>query len=413
VITFPQEFSASAEARVEAERLKASRDFDQYRSGMKPRPPRQASSGPRVGPTRRAWTDEETDLHEYIRRVFLAFAREALKLGDHGRWTVNQIRAESVEFLRRFSIEAYYERGFEKSGRPLSEMTSHYDGSLLPEVKRTFQESPEWQEFETALLAVAEQQAAAEQFERKGEPGTVVHFHELPPPFQDRFEAAKAKAELEYATRAESFPNHPQIANSALHLSVLIHRVFFAFCAEARSACRAGKWSVGTVSQAVDLAWPRICDFYCVREQGGWTEEQGTRNRALLWRTVTDDPQWKRHLSEVAQLATAVPTEEVPQKAVDLQRSDEVPQTPVPSQREIESGDLRPIWKWRHGSQRSSRGSHLMGTGVRNGRMCARRWTQKKSRFQRSGAAKSLPTPAGRIASKGLWPSKPSNIDLN
>jgi hypothetical protein len=39
-------------------------------------------------------------------------------------------------------------------------MVSHWDGSLGPDVQRTFEESIEWHEFEEELLAVAERQAA-------------------------------------------------------------------------------------------------------------------------------------------------------------------------------------------------------------------------------------------------------------
>ena len=126
---------------------------------------------------------------------------------------------------------------------------------------------------------------------------------ELPPRFQKAFEAAKAKAELEYATRAERFPHHPQFADASLHRLILIQKVFFALCTQARNACREGDWTVAGASRAIDAAWPFICDSYFVRERGACSEEDRSRFRVALWRTITDDHQWKQHLSDLAALA--------------------------------------------------------------------------------------------------------------
>jgi hypothetical protein len=101
-------------------------------------------------------TDEE-NFRKYVLRVFLVFAKEACKLGAHGSWTMDRVRAETDEFLRLFTIQAYYEDGHDKQGRELPKMISHMDGSILPEVKRKFRSSAEWQQFEGELLAVAEQ----------------------------------------------------------------------------------------------------------------------------------------------------------------------------------------------------------------------------------------------------------------
>ena len=126
---------------------------------------------------------------------------------------------------------------------------------------------------------------------------------ELPQPFQDAFVAAQARAELELATRTERFPNHPNLAQSALHPLLLIHKVFFAYCAEARNACRHGKWTAGQVSLAVGTAWPEICDFYAVRENGVATEERKVALRTGIWASLSLDARWKNHLSELAALA--------------------------------------------------------------------------------------------------------------
>jgi len=93
---YPQEFSVQARARIEAERLKASRDLEKYRSQPETRPQRRHTSGP-YG---KLWTEYEEDLHEYILRTFLAFALQACELGSHGTWAVDRIRAESLSKCR-------------------------------------------------------------------------------------------------------------------------------------------------------------------------------------------------------------------------------------------------------------------------------------------------------------------------
>jgi hypothetical protein len=126
----------------------------------------------------------------------------------------------------------------------------------------------------------------------------------LPAAMQAAFEIAKANAELGYSTRAEQFPHHPDIAADPLHRTLLVQRVFFAYCAQARAACRAGHWTTAQVSHAVGLAWPLICDSYFEREIGVLSDEARSGLRVTTWRTITDDPQWKQHLSDLVQLAT-------------------------------------------------------------------------------------------------------------
>jgi hypothetical protein len=104
---------------------------------------------------------------------------------------------------------------------------------------------------------------------------------------------------LEYATRAERFPNQHQFGNDPLHVLVLIQNVFFAFCTQARNAYREGVWTIAQASHAIDHAWPFICDFYFVREHGLSSEDAKSSFRVNLWRTVTDDARWKQLLSEL------------------------------------------------------------------------------------------------------------------
>ncbi len=145
---YPREFSSQARALVEAEKLKARRQFVEDR-------------------TQTPWSKhvpsamDEKNFQRYILQVFLVFGHEACKLGEQRLWNVERIRAEVDEFLRRFTIHVYYADGHDKHGRKLPEMVSHLNGSLLPEVRREFEKSDEWRKFEEDLLAVAEQLAQA------------------------------------------------------------------------------------------------------------------------------------------------------------------------------------------------------------------------------------------------------------
>src|SRR4029450_13119734 len=143
---YPSEFSHAARARIEAERIKGVREFEELRSMKNP-----------DGWTFRKW--DQVAFYVYVMRAFLAFGREACRLAASGTWAVDQARSESEEFLRTFTIHAYYENGRYRSGSPFPKMTSEWDGSLLEEVERSFRKTEEWREFETELLTVAERQA--------------------------------------------------------------------------------------------------------------------------------------------------------------------------------------------------------------------------------------------------------------
>lgn len=143
---YPQEFSPQARARVEAEQLKARQEFVAAKSE---RPPVE-------------WTTYRWDLmafYAYVLRVFLAFAREACEQGSQRPWTVDRVRSESEDFLRRFANQAHHEDGRDRTGKAFPEVTSNLSGGLLSSVARGLRERPEWHEFEAALLAVAERQA--------------------------------------------------------------------------------------------------------------------------------------------------------------------------------------------------------------------------------------------------------------
>jgi hypothetical protein len=89
----------------------------------------------------------------------------------------------------------------------------------------------------------------------------------------------------------------------AMRFPVLIQKVFFAYCTQARNACRERVWTLAQVGPAVDAAWLWIFDSYFSRERGAVSETQKSAMRAAFWNTVADDQRWKQHLTELAALA--------------------------------------------------------------------------------------------------------------
>jgi hypothetical protein len=147
-VDFPREFSGQARASVEAEQLKANRALAQSRAQKPP----ESWKG-----STREWDLQE--FYHYILRVFLAFAREACGLAKEGTWTLGRVRPEADEFLRRFTIEAYYEKGRDRFGT--FQGMIEWRGILRPDVEQMLHRSDEWRQFEDDLLAVAEQVASS------------------------------------------------------------------------------------------------------------------------------------------------------------------------------------------------------------------------------------------------------------
>src|SRR6202040_1629360 len=62
---------------------------------------------------------------------------------------------ECRKFLRLLTIDVYFEKGYNKKGGRLLEMTSNWDGSILPRVAQEFEKTPEWRQYQDALLEMA------------------------------------------------------------------------------------------------------------------------------------------------------------------------------------------------------------------------------------------------------------------
>lgn len=130
-----------------------------------------------------------------------------------------------------------------------------------------------------------------------------VAFPPLPSTFQDQFEAARTKAELDDTTDRK----HPHPMVQALRFPVLIQKVFFAYCTQARNAFREGNWTLAQVGPAVNAAWLWIFDSYFNREREAVSETQQSTMRAAFWNTVADDQRWEQHLTELDAVVNGAP----------------------------------------------------------------------------------------------------------
>jgi hypothetical protein len=145
----------------------------------------------------------------------------------------------------------------------------------------------------------------------------LTHLPELPPKFQNAFEAAKANAELEQAKLARS-PHQPLYEIGRIKL---IQDVFFAYCTQARAACRPGNITVAQARQAAEAALHSISDLYFDRDHGTLSNDAKLTFRGHFTQGVTNDPQWHQHLLELAELAedsAKEPTETASQRSGSL-----------------------------------------------------------------------------------------------
>lgn len=136
---YPREFPQESRDQVLAQVLRGARKFESDKQ--------------------RAGSSVLAHLLEYILSVFITFVREAAELVRHGVWTTDRMNSESREFLRQFAIKARHEKGYDRSGYRLEELVSNWDGSLLPDARRAFEQFPQWQEFQDILLELAETRA--------------------------------------------------------------------------------------------------------------------------------------------------------------------------------------------------------------------------------------------------------------
>jgi len=129
---YPREFPQESRSRVLAERIKAE-------WGARDR------------------SDLADLLRSCILRVFIVFVREGGALVRKGtkNWSVDRLESESQEFLRWLTNYARYGNTFGGAAHQLPDMVSNLDGSILFDVRRAFESSPIWREYEDILLDLA------------------------------------------------------------------------------------------------------------------------------------------------------------------------------------------------------------------------------------------------------------------
>jgi hypothetical protein len=279
---YPPKFSSQARAAVEAEKIRARNKHLKAKQDWE-------SDWP---------FDDAGSVQTWILSVFLVYARQAISLGTTDVWAVDKVRDQALDGLRLITIEVGYATGFD--------YWIEWGGSINSKIMRRFEAAPEWRQFEDELLALAESKAGGSQRDSSANPSEgvgIADVPELPSKFRNSFEAARVKAALECLADANAFPNHPQFAQFRLHEPIRIQKVFFAYCTEARNACREGSWTVTKVMQAVDAAWPLIFGSCFDRDHPSASDTKKSEVRSALWKTVTDDQRWKQHLTELAELA--------------------------------------------------------------------------------------------------------------
>jgi hypothetical protein len=143
---YPEDFSESARARVELEIIKAQQQLQSDLGDARLFPSRM-----HLGP------NGERAFDRYVLRVFLSFVEQACDLGRVGRWDVPRVREESEEFLRIFTIFAFYRNGEEIGGRKLTyDPICHHSGAIVSEVMQRFQMREEWVRYQEQLVRLAE-----------------------------------------------------------------------------------------------------------------------------------------------------------------------------------------------------------------------------------------------------------------
>lgn len=139
---YPHGFPDTARNAVEAERIKAKREFDRNKA-IRPRSYGSLSA------------EIEPLLFKYVLRVFLVFATETCTLG----WTIDKVRAKCDIFLCRFTLAARNE-----SASIIETHFSTIDGEFLTaRAERKLKRSNEWKTFEDLLLKMANSQRKTHQ----------------------------------------------------------------------------------------------------------------------------------------------------------------------------------------------------------------------------------------------------------
>jgi hypothetical protein len=128
---YPRDFPAESRAKVEAAIIRSGRQFDSKRAKAKWR------------------SDIETLFWTYVLTPFVVFAGESSRLG---LWPADEMDRNCREFLRRLTIDAYYQKG---RAAGLREMISNWNGSILWEAQQEIEKTAQWRKYENIRLKFA------------------------------------------------------------------------------------------------------------------------------------------------------------------------------------------------------------------------------------------------------------------
>ena len=128
---YPQDFPAESRARVEAARIRAGRQFDSKK-------------------TKAQWrSDIEALFWTYVLTPFLVFAEESSRLR---LWPVDEMDQNCREFLRRLTIDAYYQKG---KSAGLSDMIDNLSCSIRWDAQQKIERTSQWRKYENIRLKFA------------------------------------------------------------------------------------------------------------------------------------------------------------------------------------------------------------------------------------------------------------------
>ena len=144
---FPQELPQKARSLIQVEELNAKRDLDQDRA---------QAEWSQYGPGEAL----EKHLRTYVLRTFRVCGGQLCELGSRNLLPVEKIRSRADEFLRRLTIEAFYDQGHDRTGRKLHVPVEN-TGTLRSEIFRKYEKSIQWYQFAEDLLVVSLIQAEA------------------------------------------------------------------------------------------------------------------------------------------------------------------------------------------------------------------------------------------------------------
>jgi hypothetical protein len=140
---YPSELPQDAQARVEAERIRAYLALEQDVSGTK------------------SWR-RDNQFIRCVARIFIAFAREVCAFArkqNHPDWSGGELDLRCREFLLSVAIEAWEEKAKDIGIEPIHWSPNHWGYSLRDDARRKIERSPEWSEYQALLLDILKSQS--------------------------------------------------------------------------------------------------------------------------------------------------------------------------------------------------------------------------------------------------------------